>query len=64
MKIRSKCEWYKHEEKSSKFFLNLEKSRAIQGQVRTVIYSDKEINDETEINNHIYYFFDYLYKET
>ena len=64
MKIRSKCEWYKHEEKSSKFFLNLEKSRAIQGQVRTVIYSDKEINDETEINNHIYSFFDYLYKET
>ena len=33
IKIRSKCEWYEHEEKSSKFFLNLEKSRAIQGQV-------------------------------
>ena len=29
----SKCEWYKHGEKSSKFFLNLEKSHAIQGQV-------------------------------
>ena len=26
---------------------------AIQGQVRTVIYNDKEINDETEINNYI-----------
>ena len=32
-----------HEEKSSKFFLNLEESRAIQGQVRTIIYNDKEI---------------------
>ena len=64
IKIRSKCEWYKHGKKSSKFFLNLEKSRAIQGQVRTVIYNDKETNDETEINNHIYSFFNYLYKET
>ena len=31
MKIRSKCEWYEHEERSSKFFLNLEKSRAAEG---------------------------------
>ena len=64
IKIRSKCEWYEHGEKSSKFFLNPEKSCAIQGQVRTVIYNDKETNDETEINNHIYSFFSYLYKET
>ena len=27
-------------------------------------YNDKETNDETEINNHIYSFFNYLYKET
>ena len=53
----SKCEWYKHGEKSSKFFLNLEKSHAIQGQVWTVIYIDKKTNDEKEINNHIYTIF-------
>ena len=47
---------------SSKFFLNLEKSRAIQGQVRTVIYNGKETDDETEINNHVYSLFNYLYK--
>ena len=64
IKIRTKCEWYEHGEKSSKFFLNLEKSHVIQSQVRTVIYNDKETNDETEINNHIYSFFKYLYKET
>ena len=64
IKIRSKCQWYKYEVKSSKFFLNLEKSLAFQGQVRTVIYNDKETNDKTEINNHIYSFFNYLYKET
>ena len=28
IKIRSKCEWYEHGEKSTKFFLNLEKSMA------------------------------------
>ena len=31
IKIRSKCDWYEHGEKSSKFFLSLKKSRAIQG---------------------------------
>ena len=64
IKITSKWEWYEHGEKSSKFLLNLEKSRAIQGQVGTVIYNNKETNDETEINTHIYSFFNYLYKET
>ena len=33
IKIRSKFEWYEQEEKSSKLFLNLEKSHAIQGQI-------------------------------
>ena len=56
-KIISKYELYEDVEKTSKFFVNLEKRRAIQGQVRTVIYNDKEANDEIEINNHIYSFF-------
>ena len=30
IRIRSKCEWYKHGEKSPKFFLNLEKKRGVQ----------------------------------
>ena len=33
MKIRSKCEWLEHYEKSSKNILNIENSCAIQGQV-------------------------------
>ena len=63
MKFRSKCEWSEYEDKSSRFFLNLEKSRAIQGQVQTVIYHEKETNHETEISNHVYSFFNYLYRE-
>ena len=29
IRIRSRCDWYEYGEKSSKFFLNLEKSRAV-----------------------------------
>ena len=57
IRTRSKCMWYKFGEKSSKFFLNLEKSRAIQGQVRTIVTNEKEITDESEINAHIASFY-------
>ena len=45
IRIRSKCDWYKHSEKSSKFFLNLEKQRGIQNTIKKLIVSDKEIID-------------------
>ena len=62
-KTRSKCMWYEFGEKSSNFFLNLEKNRAIQGQVRTIISNEKEITDESEINAHIASFYKSLFKE-
>ena len=37
IRIRSKCNWYQNGEKSNKFFLNLEKCRATQGCLRTII---------------------------
>ena len=63
MRIRSKCDWYENGEKSSKFFLNLEKNRAIQGQIRTIIVNEKEITDEIEINKQISFFYESLFKE-
>ena len=57
MKVRGQCQWYEYGGKSSKFFLKLEKSCAIQDHIRTVIYNDKETNNEIEINNHIYFIF-------
>ena len=45
IRIRSKCDWYEHSEKSSKFFLNLEKQRRIQNTIKKLIVSDKEIID-------------------
>ena len=57
IRTRSKCNWYEHGEKSSKFFLNLEKQRAIQSQIRTVIVNEKEITSESEINEQISLFY-------
>ena len=34
IRIRSKREWYEHGEKSTKFFLNLEKKQVVQNQIR------------------------------
>ena len=41
MRIRSKCDWNEYGEKSSKFFLNLEKSRAVQSTIQNIT-KDKE----------------------
>ena len=43
--IRSKCNWYEIGEKSTKSFLNLEKYRANQGCLRTIIVNKKELNN-------------------
>ena len=37
IKMRSRCNWYEHGEKSTNFFLNLEKHRAIQSQIHSVV---------------------------
>ena len=34
VRVKSRYQWYKVGEKSSKFFLNLEKQRGFQGQIR------------------------------
>ena len=49
-KIRSKCEWYQHGEKLTKFFLNLEKQKATYATVRHLIDDTKYITDLKEIN--------------
>ena len=41
IRIRSKCNWYEHGEKSSKFFLNLEKSCAVQNQIRNILKDNR-----------------------
>ena len=49
IRIRSKCDWYQHSEKSTKCFLNLEKKRGNQNQIRKLIIDEKEIDGDVEI---------------
>ena len=37
VKIRSKYDWYQHGEKPTKYFLNLEKQKAVNGTVKKII---------------------------
>ena len=43
VKIRNKCDWYEYGEKSSKFFLNLEKNSFVWGQIYDI---GKKINNK------------------
>ena len=63
IKIRSKCDWYESEEKSTKFFLNLEKSRLSQGVVCSILKNKTEVKNQLEINNELYKFYKNLFKE-
>ena len=53
-RIRSKSLWYKEGEKSSNFFLNLEKRRGIQGQIRKLIVNNHEITDQNKIQKKLF----------
>ena len=64
IKIRSRCSWYEHGEKSSKFFLNLEKQRAVNGLLKKVIVNDREISTPLELNREIYEFYQKLFKKS
>ena len=63
IRIRSKCDWYEHEEKSSKFFLNLEISRAVQNQIRNILKDNIEINNQKDINTKLYLYYKNLFNE-
>ena len=62
-KLCSKCEWYQHGEKPTKFFLNLEKQKAINTTVRHLIDDGKDITDLKEINASICKFYKNLFKK-
>ena len=53
VKIRTRCQWYEEGEKSTKFFLNLEKKRGSQGLFHKLFVNDRELTDLKTINNEI-----------
>ena len=62
LRIRGKCDWYKYGEKSTKFFLNLEKTRAHQNKIRNILINGNEITDQKEVNNELFTFYNNLFK--
>ena len=63
IKIRSRCNWYEFGEKSNKFFLNLEKHRASQNTIKSLIKDKKQIYGIHNINSHILSFYKDLFHD-
>ena len=56
MRIRSKCNWHRYGERSSKFFLNLEKSRASQSTIRNIAKDKKTLHVIKELIKNLFSF--------
>ena len=63
IRIRSKCKWYEHSKKSTKFFLNLEKSRGAQNAIKKLIVDDKKNIVQTHILEYMREFYETLFKK-
>ena len=46
IRIRSKCDWYEHGEKSTKLFLNLEKQWGSQNTIKNLLLMIKKLQSE------------------
>ena len=63
IKIRSKCQWYEESEKSTKYFLNLEKKQ-IEKSIRRLVTDKKDFIKHNGINNEIFSYFKSLFERT
>ena len=63
IRIRNKCNWYELREKSTKFFLNLEKQPGSQNTIKKLIVEDKKTTDQTHILECIKEFYETLFKK-
>ena len=54
--------WYEYGEKPTKFFLNLEKTRAHQNKIKNLLINGNEITDQKEVNNELFIFYNNLFK--
>ena len=62
--LRSKCSFYEDGEKSSKFFLNLEKNNAIQSSIRAIFdENDTEITEKQKILDRVRRFYSSLFSK-
>ena len=60
--LRSRVDWYEHGEKSSKYFLNLEKRNKAKSHIRKILNSDSvELSEPETILSSIKSFYSTLY---
>ena len=64
VKIRSKCNWYQYGEKSTEYFLNLEKQKAVNCTIKKIIKNDVEITDQLKTQHELRMFYEPLFKKT
>ena len=57
IRIRPKCCWYEYGEISSKFFLNLEKSRAVQSTIWNITKDGRNLACHKELIKNFSYFY-------
>ena len=63
MALELECKWQEHEEKSSEFFLSLEKFRAVQNQIRNILIYNTEINNQKDTNKELYLYYKNLFNK-
>ena len=63
IRIRSRCKWYEAGEKSTHFFLNLEKRHAQESFITSLYENGELINNNTGIERKIFDFYSNLYQE-
>ena len=63
IRIESKWNWYEHRETLSKFFLSLQKSRAVQSHTRKIIIANTEANSQKDINNKVSLYYKNIFNE-
>ena len=63
-KVKSKYTWYQEGEKSTNFFLNLEKKKTLQGQIGKLIIGNKEIIDQNKIQTELINLFKFNCKKS
>ena len=64
VKIRSKCQWYEEHEKSTKYFLNLEKTNAEKSTIRRLVTDKNDLVKYDDINSEIFSYFKSLFERT
>ena len=64
VKLRSKCQWYEENEKSTKYFLNLGKKHAEKSTIRRLVTDNKDLVKYDDINNEIFSYFKSLFERT